>query len=225
MNILIIGANGGIGKEITLQLKQEYPDAHIIGTYHQNKADIDIEWVQMDAMNPQLDLEVDSLDFIMSCIGFLGNDTLRPEKGLSQLKADYMLKSFQINCFAFPLILSQLRSKIKRDRPCFISALSAKVGSIDDNKMGGWHSYRSSKAALNMMLKNIAIEFERTHKQVKVYSIHPGTTQTKLSEKFLSGYGNKVHKPAGSAQNILALFKKDYPSGSFLNWDGSVLPW
>ena len=101
------------------------------------------------------------------------------------------------------------------------------VGSIGENELGGWYGYRASKSALNAFLKNISLEWGRINKRSLVLAIHPGTTQTKLSEKFNSHVSHKVHSPSEAAANICnVIFNSSYNmTGKFLNWDGRVIGW
>ena len=111
---------------------------------------------------------------------------------------------------------------------CIWAQLSAKVGSISDNYLGGWYSYRASKAALNMLLKTAAVELKRTHKQLCIAAIHPGTTDTPLSEPFQQRLAaDKLYTPAQSAQRIAAVIEQlnAENSGGFWHWDGAPLPY
>jgi NAD(P)-dependent dehydrogenase (short-subunit alcohol dehydrogenase family) len=101
------------------------------------------------------------------------------------------------------------------------------VGSMGENELGGWYAYRASKAALNAFIKNISIEWKRSHKKSLVLAIHPGTTHTRLSEKFSTHVTHKIHTPAESAANICrVIFDSTFSqSGSFLNWDGRNIKW
>ena len=106
-------------------------------------------------------------------------------------------------------------------------ALSAMVGSIDENEIGGWYGYRASKAALNMMVKTISIELKRSGFKTQVGAIHPGTTHTALSEKFIGTVRHKVWKPLESAENILKVIDglSPHETGFFKNWDGRTIAW
>jgi NAD(P)-dependent dehydrogenase (short-subunit alcohol dehydrogenase family) len=107
------------------------------------------------------------------------------------------------------------------------ATISAKVGSISDNRLGGWYAYRASKAALNMFIKNIAIEFARNKKKIILLSLHPGTTKTELSEPFTKNTKYQLHTPIETAKNLLSVIENKTldDSGKFFSWDGEELPW
>ena len=107
-----------------------------------------------------------------------------PERSYKHIDAEVMQRIFAVNTIGPALIAKHVLPLFPRDRRCVFAALSARVGSIEDNRIGGWHSYRASKAALNMLVRNFAIELGRTHKQAIAVALHPGTVDTTLSEPF-----------------------------------------
>jgi NAD(P)-dependent dehydrogenase (short-subunit alcohol dehydrogenase family) len=114
-----------------------------------------------------------------------------------------------------------------REQRAVFAALSARVGSISDNRLGGWHSYRASKAALNMLLRNLAVELGRSHPQAVVAGLHPGTVDTGLSRPFQKGVADgKLFAPAYSAERLLAVLDGLTPadSGGVFAWDGARIP-
>ena len=167
------------------------------------------------------------LDQVISTYGLLHNENIAPEKSLKDIELNSMIESFQVNAMTAPLLAKYLYPFFSKKTPSCMSFLSAKVGSIGDNRLGGWYSYRASKAAMNMFVKNIAIEFERKKLQTSVMSIHPGTTESKLSKPYLKNFNLKVWKPDQSAEHILDVIEKNYGLGVglFKNWDDSNLPW
>ncbi|MEM1411618.1 MAG: SDR family NAD(P)-dependent oxidoreductase [Pseudomonadota bacterium] len=160
--------------------------------------------------------------------GILHESGVRPEKSLTQLKRSALQRVFDINAFA-PLLLAQAVLPLTpRQAPTHFAALSAMVGSIGDNRIGGWYAYRASKSALNQLLKTLAIEGRRTHPGLCVTSIHPGTTDTDLSKPFQGNVPEgKLYTPAQSAARILRVVCAGRPenSGRFMNWNGQALPW
>ena len=135
-----------------------------------------------------------------------------------------------INVVSTVLLAQVYKNFIKDANNPVFAALSAKVGSIEDNRMGGWYSYRISKAALNMTLKNIAIEYSRLNKKSCVCALHPGTTDTKLSEPFMRTAQKKykIHSPSETAQHMINVIEKGQQAretGVFYSWDGQKLPW
>jgi NAD(P)-dependent dehydrogenase (short-subunit alcohol dehydrogenase family) len=126
-----------------------------------------------------------------------------------------------------PLLAKHFFELLKHKKPSVFAAISAKVGSIQDNQMGGWYGYRASKAALNMFLKNIALEFERRNAKTLVLALHPGTTVTELSKPFIAKTKYTLHTPEQTADNLLAVINEQDISSNkrFLSWDQTELPW
>lgn len=234
--VLILG-NGGIGKSLGKEIKRLNPTSNIHITSRRIKSNNDS--IQTHLLDPlkesswqkfilELKEETERLDLVISTYGVLHNpEGLKPEKSLKEISMDKMIESFSINAFTAPLIAKNLQSFLSSKEESVLAFLSAKVGSLSDNKLGGWYSYRASKAALNMFMKTISIEYSRRKMNTKVLSIHPGTTLTKLSEPYLSGSSLKLWSPEDTAMHIIETIESSshFDSGSFLNWDGSELPW
>ena len=149
-----------------------------------------------------------------------------PERSLRQIDAAAMEEVLRINTIGPALIAKHMLPLMPRDRRCVFSALSARVGSISDNRLGGWHSYRASKAALNMLVRNFAIEMGRTHKQAVVTALHPGTVDTALSAPFQSGLPDGQLTPPGEAAgNLLGVIDGLTPadSGKLFDWKGEEI--
>lgn len=160
--------------------------------------------------------------------GILHESGLKPEKALTQADRTSLLRLFEINSIAPLLIARTVLPLMPRSGTCHFAALSAMVGSINDNRIGGWYGYRASKAALNQFLKTLAIEARRTHPGLCVTAIHPGTTDTDLSKPFQGNVPEqKLYTPAQSAARILEVVLDGTPetSGRFMNWNGEPLPW
>ena len=156
----------------------------------------------------------------------LADDT-GPERTYKRLDGAAMGEVFALNTIGPALIAKHLLPLFPRDQRSVFAALSARVGSISDNGLGGWHSYRASKAALNMLLKNFAIELERTHSQAVVVGLHPGTVDTELSEPFQSGLPDgQLTEPADAAANLLHVIEGLSPddSGKVFDWKGQQVP-
>ena len=150
-----------------------------------------------------------------------------PERGWRALQADHLLRDFRVNAVGPALVARHFLPLLPRDRRAVFAALSARVGSIGDNRLGGWHSYRASKAALNMILRNLAIELARTHPQAVVAGLHPGTVDTGLSEPFQKGVKpEKLFTAESSAERLLAVMDALTPadSGRVFAWDGQPIP-
>lgn len=151
------------------------------------------------------------------------SDGTGPERSFRKLEAAAMQEMLLLNTVGPAIIAKHMLPLFPRDRRAVFAALSARVGSIGDNRMGGWHSYRASKAALNMLLKNFAIELGRTHKQAVVAGLHPGTVDTALSEPFQGNVPDgKLFTPQHSAESLLAVLDGLEPkdSGGVFDWAG-----
>lgn len=232
---LIIGANGGIGLALTKNLIER--GYRVLASYRDEDRSKELLSLQADNLRTmKLDpLDEDSysdsvilkekFDLVINTIGILEGGKFYPEKSLRDINISQMQETFMANAFITPLLAKVIKPNLKKEAK-FV-AISAKVGSIEDNKMGGWYSYRASKAALNMFLKNISIEFGRGTKNLCVLAIHPGTTRTNLSKNFLKNTPYIVHPPEDCAENILnvILAKSKEDNGKFFSWDDKEIPW
>ncbi|KLI63996.1 SDR family NAD(P)-dependent oxidoreductase [Aurantiacibacter marinus] len=154
-------------------------------------------------------------------------DGTGPERSLKQLSGEAMSEILLLNAVGPAMIAKHVLPLFPRNAPASFAALSARVGSIADNRIGGWHSYRASKAALNMLIRNFAIEMCRTHKQAVIAGLHPGTVDTPLSQPFQSNLPAGQLTPADeSARNLLAVLQKLGPedSGNVFDWKGDRIP-
>lgn len=167
------------------------------------------------------------LDLVISTYGILHDNELSPEKKIEDIALSGLVKAFQVNTFTAPLAVKHLLKLMPRESLSTFVFLSAKVGSISDNSTGGWYAYRASKASLNMMVKNMAIEFKNRKKNALAVAIHPGTTATELSRPYLSNFNLKVWEPNQTAEHILRVIDGLKPdnNGDFFNWDGTIIPY
>ena len=166
-------------------------------------------------------------DTIVICNGVLHDATGMPEKTIRQLDSQQLVARLQSNVVIPAQYLRSLLRYLTRTPKVKVLVLSAKVGSITDNHLGGWYSYRMSKAALNMLVKNFSLEVARLNPSACIVAVHPGTTDTPLSEPFQSNLPEgQLQTAAQTAQRLLKLRDGLTPevSGALLNWDGSVLP-
>jgi len=205
-NILILGATGAIGQAFYEQVHSLYPHCQIT-LMARNSAklqtlatpkNLDKTDALANTVTFEIDLEsIDSIqqacshfskgqafDLIFMASGWLHDEQFSPEKTWKSLDPESLHKSYQINAVGPMLFLKALFEKIDLKHPTVIGILSARVGSISDNRMGGWHSYRASKAALNMLIKNLAIELQRKRNPICVVGLQPGTTDSALSKPF-----------------------------------------
>lgn len=197
-NFLIAGATGGIGKALCEAIAIRYPDATLIRMARDpeklmglNCKTIDISFDLADAHSLQQAIEkipTDiNIDWAFIATGWLHDETTQPEKTYKSLSAEQLAQSFNFNTIGPSLLVKHLLERNDRKYPLKIGVLSARVGSISDNRLGGWHSYRASKAALNMLIKNYAIELTRMKRPVVIVGLQPGTTDTLLSAPFQQG--------------------------------------
>ena len=175
-----------------------------------------------------LEQQPGGIDLAIHAAGLLHGEDLRPEKSINQCDATKLMRLFEVNSIGPLMVAGALLRAQKRNRIFTFAALSAMVGSITDNRLGGWYGYRASKTALNQFVKTLANECRIAHPRAAVVAIHPGTTDTDLSRPFQSNVRpDKLYSPDQTALRILdVLGGIDHnQSGQFLNWNGSIIPW
>jgi len=168
------------------------------------------------------------IDSTIHAAGILHEASLQPEKSLTDCNAANLLRSFEVNSIGPLMVARCLLPRQGRRRHFSFAVLSAMVGSISDNRLGGWYGYRASKAALNQFVRTLAIECRVRYPGACILSLHPGTTDTALSRPFQRNVKpDRLYTPAQSAARILRVIQNAGPaqSGSFLNWDGEEIPW
>ena len=164
---------------------------------------------------------------IVNCTGLLHADGMRPERAWRELDAESMGRSFAVNAIAPALAIKHLVPTMPRRESAIFATLSARVGSIGDNRLGGWYSYRASKAALNMVLKTLAIEWSFALPKCTVAALHPGTVVSPLSKPFTREDATGLFSAEESATHLKAILDSLTPrqSGRFWSWDGTEIPW
>ncbi|QFT91996.1 C-factor [Roseovarius sp. THAF9] len=217
---LVIGASGGIGSALVAELEKR--DVRVTRLSRSGDGLDVTDEASVEAHLGSLDGE---FDLVFVATGALELDGRGPEKSLKELSAEAMEAQFRVNCVGPSLVLKHAVRLLPRDRECRFAALSARVGSIGDNGLGGWYSYRTAKAAVNQMIHGGAIELSRTHKQSICVALHPGTVETPLTEKFAGGH--KTVTPEAAAQNLLDVLAGLTPenTGQFFDWAGEPVPW
>jgi NAD(P)-dependent dehydrogenase (short-subunit alcohol dehydrogenase family) len=231
-NVLLLGANGGIGQALLKRMLSENEGLEIYALSRHPIEHSRVHNFICDSINEESLVSFLAkyphvkFNLILNSIGYLENEFGGPEKSLRDIDEAKLLEYFRINAIITPVLAKVVRNHLPGEGFAFV-ALSAMVGSIGENELGGWYGYRASKTALNAFLKNISIEWKRTYKNSLVLAIHPGTTHTRLSEKFNIRVTHKVFTPDEAAKNICdVIFSTDFSrSGSFLNWDGRVIDW
>lgn len=164
-------------------------------------------------------------DTVIVATGILAADGRAPEKSLSAIDADHMADVFAVNAIGPALILKSLPRLLPKDRPCRVGVLSARVGSIGDNRIGGWHSYRASKAALNQIVRGAAIELGRTHRQSVCVALHPGTVETPFTARYAGRH--KTVPVETAAANLVSVLDALTPAqtGRFYDYSSAPVEW
>ena len=183
----------------------------------------------LEAASKRIGGETDRLHLLVSCAGILHDeDGVRPEKRLEQVRLESLRSVFDVNAFGPLLVAHAFHSLLAHDERAVLASLSARVGSIGDNRAGGWYGYRASKAAQNMFTRTLAIELKRRAPRCICVALHPGTVDTQLSRPFQRGVPEgKLFAPDRAASQLLTVIDglSEADSGSFLAWDGSKIPW
>jgi NAD(P)-dependent dehydrogenase (short-subunit alcohol dehydrogenase family) len=246
-NVLIVGASQGIGLGFVRKLLQDGKSAKIYATYRCQESaaellglanespeslcclEVDVtEERQIGEAASRIGQEVGKLHLVINCAGLLHEGSLKPEKSLKQINPEHLLRYFQVNSIASLLLAKHLLPLFRHQEKSLLAAISAKVGSIGDNQLGGWYGYRASKAALNMFLRNVALEYRRTSPKTIVVLLHPGTTDTRLSQPFQKNVPpGKLFPVERTVSQLLEVMDNlgEGDSGEFFSWDGSRLPW
>ena len=222
---VVIGASGGIGAAVADQLRVsgQFAVVHALSR-RETGFDLEDEATIVAAAQAVAKGPAPTLVFVATGVLHHGQE---PERSYKAMTAEHLLRDYRINCVGPALIVRHFAPLLPREGRSVLAALSARVGSIGDNRLGGWHSYRASKAALNMVLKNLSIELARTHPQAVVASLHPGTVDTALSVPFQKGVAaEKLFNADYSASRLLAVLDGLTPadSGGVFAWDGARIP-
>ena len=230
---LIVG-RGGLGQALAEELQRRQPALEVmlcgrsLGSGHDEWL-VDLESPEsLEVLSQRLLEDPQPLRLVINATGRLHGASLTPEKRLQQVCADHLMESFAINA-AGPLLLAKaVEPVLSRDLPFHFASLSARVGSIGDNKSGGWYAYRGSKAAQNMFLRSLSVEWARRFPLATVTMLHPGTTDTALSKPFQQFVPpDRLFSPQKAASLLLDVLLQQTAaeSGRFLAWDGQEIPW
>ena len=217
---LVIGASGGIGQALCAEMKQQ--GWQVTGL---SRSADGLDVTDEGSVSDHLGALEGPFDRIIIATGALEIAGYRPEKALKHLSSEGMALQFALNTIGPALVMKHAVALLPRDEPCVMAALSARVGSIGDNRAGGWHSYRASKAALNQIIRGAAIELGRTHRQSICVALHPGTVATPFTEKYLGRH--PAVAPREAAANLTRVMDGLTPeqSGQFFDWAGKVVAW
>ena len=221
---LIIGASGTIGSSF-VQLFENNPSCtRVIGIHRNSEHAIDYQRHETIEASANSLAELGPFQLIINTIGALHSEQWMPEKKLDDLNPIQLTEMFNTNTIGPALTIKHF-SKLLDPKHGVMASLSAKVGSIEDNRLGGWFSYRASKAALNMIIKTASIEFARTKPNTALIALHPGTVNSNLSQPFRGQQiGRDPLEAVGDMFHVLENVSKE-DSGSFLTYSGEKLPW
>jgi NAD(P)-dependent dehydrogenase (short-subunit alcohol dehydrogenase family) len=243
---IVIGAGSSLGAALCEQWQQDDAISQVFAVSREQTADQEqnqhasihnircdyseasiIEVCQMIKMLMH-QRQLGTISRVCICNGILHNETVWPEKRLEELNTSNLLEVFTINTVTPLLWLKSLLDLVKAKDDCIITVFNARIGSIGDNRSGGWYSYRASKAALNMLLKTAAIEYARRAKNVKLISFHPGTTDTALSKPFQGSVKKEnLFTPDFVAEHLVQIMNKQNVDGelSFVDWENKAIAW
>lgn len=217
---LIIGATGGIGGAICDRLV-----AQQVSVTRLSRSAEGFDLTQPDAALGMLDAQPGPFDLVLAASGALEINGAEPEKTIRAVSAQAMMDQFALNAVGPALVLSRAQRLLPRKGGSVFAVLSARVGSIGDNRAGGWVSYRAAKAAVNQIVHTAAIELARTHPEAICVALHPGTVKTAFTQKYLGRH--PAVEPQEAAGNLLNVIASLTPadSGGFFDWAGTPVPW
>ena len=224
---LVVG-QGGIGTALVEALRQRQPQLELLWLGRRSTPRLDLTCdTDLDQLGEVLRGKT-PLRLVLNTAGWLHDGQRGPEKRLSRVERAGLEQAFSINAYGAILLARAVESALGHGQSAWFASLSARVGSIGDNRLGGWYGYRAAKAAQNQLLRTLAVEWQRRLPSVCVTLLHPGTTATALSEPFRRGVPPEklfsAERAAGHLLDVLATQGSD-DSGRFLAWDGSTIPW
>ena len=223
---VVFGASGGIGSALVGELSAMDRFRQAVGFSRKSSPPIDLLDEASLERATTLAAELGDLRLVIDATGFLHDDRQGPEKTWRQLDADNLARSFALNAIGPALMMKHVLPRFPRSGKAVFATLSARVGSIGDNQLGGWYGYRASKAALNQFVRTAAVELARRSPDAVCVALHPGTVATTLSAPF-TPMGHSVHTPAEASRHLLAVVNKlsAEANGGFFDWHGEPVPW
>ena len=223
---VVMGAGGGIGRALVERLRQYDGVDRVIGFSRTSSPAIDLLNEASLAAAAEWAATQGTIRLVIDATGFLHDQGRRPEKSWRELDPSHLAKAFALNAIGPALIMKHLLPLLPREGKSVFATLSARVGSIGDNRLGGWYSYRASKAALNQLVRTAAIELSRRQPEAICVALHPGTVATPLSSPF-SKSDPKVQSPEVAAERLLDVIARLGPqdSGGFFDQRGQTVPW
>ncbi len=221
---LVVGATGAIGGALLQQLRADPRCAAVVGVSRQSSSGLDLLSEPSIQACAQALAQQGPFHLVLDATGALTLNGRGPEKRLDELDATHLLNAMHLNAVGPGLLLKHFAPLLASGQRVIWGKLSARVGSIEDNRKGGWYGYRSAKAALNMLLQTAAIELSRRRPLLVVAALQPGTVQSALSQPFV---GQDALHPNESAQRLLATLDGLQPNGraQFVDHQGQHIPW
>lgn len=227
---VVMGSSGGLGSALVAQLESSGACQRVLGFARNSALPIDYfneESIAQAAKFTAARCEAEGLplSLLMVATGFLHGQSGQPERSFAQLDAAYLQHVFAVNTLGPALVMKHFLPLLPKSGRCVAGFVSARVGSIGDNALGGWYGYRASKAALNQLVKTASIEMTRRNRQSICVALHPGTVDTPLSQPFAKT-GLKVRPPAEAAADLLRVLAAIAPgdTGKLVDYQGQVLP-
>ena len=217
---LVIGASGGIGSAVAQAL-----EARGVAVTGLSRSGDGLDVTDEASVTRVMAALEGPFDLVFAATGALEGGGYEPEKSVAAVTAEGLMAQFAVNAAGPMIVLREALRLIPKDRRAVIAVLSARVGSIGDNAIGGWHGYRAAKAALNQLVHGAAIELSRTHKQAIAVCLHPGTVETPFTAKYAGRH--KTVPAAEAAENLLGVIDelKPHQSGGFYDYAGKEIPW
>jgi NAD(P)-dependent dehydrogenase (short-subunit alcohol dehydrogenase family) len=223
---IVIGASGGIGAALVGALQASGAFSEVVGLSRSSANSIDIcDEASVKAAAARLS-DGAPIRLVIVATGVLKDDKIAPEKSLREIDADALAHSFAVNTIGPALALREFLPLLPRDGKAVFAALSARVGSIGDNRLGGWYAYRASKAALNQLIRTASVELARSRPEALCVALHPGTVATPLSAPFIKS-GLDLQTPDQAATRILGVIEgmSAAQSGGFFDHMGQEIIW
>ena len=224
---VVIGASGGIGAAVADLIEASTAFSRTIRLSRRSDPQLDLlDETRMERAAAHIRDVGTPPRLVFNATGFLHGDGVMPEKALSRLTPEGLERNFAINAIGPALLMKHLLPLLPREGRSVYASLTAKVGSITDNGLGGWYSYRAAKAAQNQLIRTASIEVRRRAPEAVLVALHPGTVRSDLSEPFAKS-GLNVMEPEASARAMLGVIDALGPNdtGTFRSYDGTVLPW
>ena len=222
---LVFGASGGLGGAIAAALRSDRRCETLVALSRSNDGVEVTDEASVETAAAEIARSHDPFDLIINASGVLEIDGVRPEKAMSEIDPETMARAFAVNAIGGAIFLKHFLPLMTARRRAVFATLSARVGSIGDNRLGGWMSYRASKAALNQIIRCAAIETRRTNRESIVIALHPGTIKTPLTDKYAKGRFTAA--PDVAAASLLAVCASRTPeqTGGFFDYAGKEIVW